>query len=76
MTFLEAVSWDYILVCLFSLAVMILAIVYRLGSVSNFSDDGRSDDDDRGGNQRVPDEPILDLPDGVVLSDREEEVAV
>ncbi len=76
MTFLEAVSWDYILVCICSFAVVILAIVYRLRSASDLPDDDRSDDDDRGGNKPTLDEPILDLPDGVVWSEREEEVAV
>jgi hypothetical protein len=68
-SFYEAITWDYVLVCLFSLAIMVLAIVYRLRSVSDLPNDNNNpDDNDSGGNRPVPDEPILDLPDGVVWS--------
>ena len=59
MTFFEAITWDYVVVCIFSLAAMIygFARIYKAAREDN-------DDDNRGAKEPV--EPILDLPKGVV----------
>lgn len=73
MSFYEAITWDYVIVCVFSLAIMILAIIYRLSNAKDYSND-QGQDDDSGGQDTRPDEPILDLPDGVSWSVEKEEL--
>jgi len=76
MSFLEAITWDYILVCFLSLIAVVTMIIYRLRSTHDIDHDNQNDQDDRddsdGGQNPDPDDPILDLPDGVVLPEEEE----
>ncbi|MEL7120937.1 MAG: hypothetical protein AAFO07_15905 [Bacteroidota bacterium] len=62
MTFLESITWDYVVVCLLSLAAMVygFARIYKAA---------KEDDDDNRGGAKEPIEPILDLPKGVVTLD-------
>jgi len=58
-------SLEYLFVCLFSLALVVLAIV----KVANEHPSDDSGDDDNGGGLNDWDAPLPDLPTGIVTMD-------
>lgn len=68
MTFLEAITWDYLLVVGISFLMSASVVYYRLFISTGYSNPNDDNDDD-GGFDRDPKDPILDLPDGVTTLD-------
>lgn len=63
--FLDYISWDYFLVA----ALCFAATIYGIVAVFNDISDDDDDSDDDGGMGDDWDDPILDLPDGVITMD-------